>query len=130
MKNHSTLTRACCFCQTLLCCLLLLELCSVAFAAIDRTVALRNEGNASWLATLCADGLEHFTLAAGIVARCLAGIAAVLAASGLILETLFGVESLFTGSKDEFLAAVLAYKSLVFVHWKITPKIMINRAIG
>ena len=100
---------------------LLLNL-GVALAAVDGTVGLGNEGHAGGLATLGAYRFEHLTLAVGVVARGLAGVAAFLAAGRLVLEALLGVESLFTGREHEFLAAVFAYKSLVFVHWKITPK--------
>ena len=100
----------------------LLALCGVALTAVDRTIGLRDEGYTGGLATLSAHSLEHLALAVTVVAGSLASVTAIFAAGGLILETLLGVESLFTGGEDEFLAAVLANQSLVLVHGKNTPK--------
>ena len=88
-----------------------------ALAAVDRTIVLRNEGNASGLAALGANGLIHFARLIAVRAAGLAGIAAALAASGLILESLLSVESLLTGGEHELSATVLANQRLVFVHW-------------
>jgi hypothetical protein len=57
----------------------------------------------------------QFALAAAGAAA-LAVFAAFLAASGLVLKALFGVEFLFTGGEDEFVAAFLADEGSVFVH--------------
>ena len=49
-------------------------------------------------------------------ASVLAGVTAGLAALGLVYETLLSVELLLTGGKDELIAALFAYSSLVLVH--------------
>ena len=91
-----------------------------ALAAVDRTIVLRDEGNAGGLAALSANGLEHLTGIAGIGGvgtGSLTCITAALAASGLVLETLLSVESLLTSGEHELVATILAYQRLVFVHW-------------
>ena len=88
-----------------------------ALTAINRTVVLRNEGHAGGLAALSAHSLVHLARSIAIRAAGLAGVAAGLAASGLILETLFGIEGLFTGGEHKLIATVLANQRLVFVHW-------------
>ena len=55
---------------------------------------------------------------AGIV---LAGISALSASLRLVLEALLGVEFLFTGSENKFIAAVFANQRLVSVHGIGTP---------
>ena len=51
----------------------------------------------------------------------LASLTASLAAGGLVLEALLGVEFLFTGSENKFIAAVFANQRLVSVHGIGTP---------
>ena len=97
-----------------------------ALAAINRTVVLRNEGNASGLATLSAHSLEHLTAFAAVGTAGLTGIAASLAASGLVLEALLSVESLLTSGEHELVATILTNQRLVFVHWNF-PLIDCNR---
>ena len=71
----------------------------------------------------------HLTRSAGSAAgfTCLT---ASLAAGGLILESLFGIEFLFTGSENELSATVFAYQRFVFVHGQATPKIKIGDSSG
>ena len=91
---------------------------SVALAAIDRSVVLRDERHASRSATLRTGGLVHFALLSltGSRAAVLAGDAAGLAASRLVLEALLRVELLLTSGEHKFLATVLASQSLVLIH--------------
>ena len=91
---------------------------SVALAAIDRSVVLRDERHASRSATLRTGGLVHFALLSltGSRAAVLAGDAAGLAASRLILEALLRVELLLTSGEHKFLATVSAGQSLVLIH--------------
>ena len=91
---------------------------SVALAAIDRSVVLRDERHASRSATLRTGGLVHFALLSltGGRAAVLTGDAAGLAASRLILEALLRVELLLTSGEHKFLATVSAGQSLVLIH--------------
>ena len=91
---------------------------SVALAAIDRSVVLRDERHASRSATLRTGGLVHFALLSltGGRAAVLAGDAAGLAASRLILEALLRIELLLTSGEHKFLATVSAGQSLVLIH--------------
>ena len=91
---------------------------SVALAAIDRSVVLRDERHAGRSATLRAGGLVHFALLslASSRAAVLAGDAAGLAASRLILEALLRVELLLTSGEHKFLATVSTGQSLVLIH--------------
>ena len=91
---------------------------SVALAAIDRSVVLRDERHASRSATLRTGGLIHFALLSltGSRAAVLAGDAAGLAAGRLILEALLRVELLLTSGEHKFLATVSAGQSLVLIH--------------
>jgi hypothetical protein len=57
----------------------------------------------------------HLARTAGSAAG-LPCLTASLAAGGLVLESLFGIEFLFTGSENELSATVFAYQRLVFVH--------------
>jgi hypothetical protein len=89
--------------------------CCKAFAAVYGTVLSGLEGNLSGLSAFCANRIMHFTRSAGSAAG-LASLAAGLAAGGLVLESLFGIEFLFTGSENELSATVFAYQRFVFVH--------------
>ena len=91
---------------------------SVALAAIDRSVVLRDEMHAGRSATLRAGGLVHFALLslASSRAAVLAGDAAGLAAGRLVLEALLRVELLLTSGEHKFLATVSAGQSLVLIH--------------
>ena len=86
---------------------------SEALAAVHRTVRLGLKGHLGLSATAGAGGGEVLTGAAGGV---LAGVTAGLAALGLVLEAALCVELLLTGSENEFVAALFANSSLVFVH--------------
>ena len=91
---------------------------SIALAAIDGSVVLRDERHAGRSATLRAGGLVHFALLSLTVSRAavLAGDAAGLAAGRLILEALLRVELLLTSGEHKFLATVFAGQSLVLIH--------------
>jgi len=79
-----------------------------AVTAINRTVVLRLEGHLGLLAAVSASNLEHLALLTAITAAA-ALVAAVTATCRLILETLLGVEFLFTSGESELLATFLAY---------------------
>ena len=91
---------------------------SIALAAIDGSVVLRDERHAGRSATLRAGGLVHFALLSLTVSRAavLAGDAAGLAAGRLVLEALLRVELLLTSGEHKFLATVFAGQSLVLIH--------------
>jgi hypothetical protein len=77
-----------------------------ALAAVDRTVGLGLEGNAS----LAAAGSAHSgEILAGAAGGVLASITAGLAALGLVLEAALCIELLLTGGEHELLAALLAH---------------------
>ena len=86
---------------------------SEALAAEHGTVGLGLEGNLSLAAATGAGSGEELTGATGGV---LASITAVLAALGLVLEATLSVEFLLAGSENEFVAALFANSSLIFVH--------------
>ena len=91
-----------------------LHLCK-AFAAIYRTVFSRLKRYSCFLAASCTSSGEHFPFR--LISRCiLLCITAALATLRLIGEASFCVEFLFASSENEFIAAVLAYQSLIFVH--------------
>ncbi len=69
----------------------------------------------------------HLARTAGSAAG-LPCLTASLAAGGLVLESLFGIEFLFTGSENELSATVFAYQRFVFVHGKVTPKLKIGES--
>ena len=83
---------------------LLTHLCE-ALAAVNRTVGLGLERNASLAAAGSAGSGEELTRAAGCV---LASVAAGLAALGLVLETALCVELLLAGGEYELVTAFLA----------------------
>ena len=60
------------------------------------------------------------TASAGSTAG-LTRLTAGLAAGGLVLESLFGIEFLFTSSENELSATVFAHQRFVFVHGLVTP---------
>jgi hypothetical protein len=93
-----------------------------ALAAVHGPIIVRLERHLAGLATLCANRIIHLALTVAI-AGASAGIPALLAALGLVLESALRIKFLFTGGKDEFLAAVFADQSFVFVHKMILLKI-------
>ena len=101
-------------------CLRLSAASGKALAAVYGTVLFGLEGNLSGLSAFCANSVVHLTRSAGSTA-CLTGLTAGLAAGGLVLESLFGIEFLFTGSENELSATVFAYQRFVFVHDLVTP---------
>ena len=86
----------------------------VAFAAVNRSVGSRLEGDFGLFAASGADGGEKLTLR--LAAGGLSGVAAFLASLRLVLEASLGVELLLAGGKDEFLAAFLALECFVLIH--------------
>jgi len=91
-----------------------------ALAAVYGTILFRLEGNLSGLSAFRANSVIHLTRSAGSTVG-LARLAAGLAAGRLVLESLFGIEFLFTGSENELSATVFAYQRFVFVHGLVTP---------
>ena len=100
-----------------------------ALAAVYGAVFLRLERNLGGLSAFRANSVVHLTRSAGSTAG-LTRLTAGLAAGGLVLESLFGIEFLFTGSENELSATVFAYQRFVFVHDKATPKKMIGDSSG
>ena len=86
-----------------------------ALAAVYGAVLLGFKRNLSGLSAFRADSVKHLTRSAGSTAG-LTRLTAGLAAGGLVLESLFGIEFLFTGSENELSATVFAYQRFVFVH--------------
>ena len=78
---------------------------SEAIAAVNGSVGLRFERNASFCAASSTSSVEEFTRATGSV---LASVAASLATLRLVLEASFSVEFLFTGGENEFVATFFA----------------------
>ena len=93
---------------------------SEAFAVVYGAVFLGLERNLGGLSAFRANSVVHLTRSAGSAA-CLACLTAGLAAGGLVLESLFGIEFLFTCSENELSATVFAYQRFVFVHDQVTP---------
>jgi hypothetical protein len=93
--------------------LLLLPDLSEALAAVNGTIRLGIEGDLRLTAAASASGSEILPRTTG---SGLTSVSAGLAALGLVLETALCIELLLTGSEHEFLAALFAYKRLVFVH--------------
>ena len=87
--------------------------CGEAFAAVHGLSIRRIERNLAVLATLSANGGEHFSRASCTVLAC---ITASLASLGLVVEALLSIELLLTGGEHEIIAAVLAIQCLVLVH--------------
>ena len=88
---------------------------SEALAAVYGAVLLRLERNLGGLSAFRTDGIIHLAGCAGSAAG-LASLTAGLATGRLVLESLFGIELLFTGGENELSAAVFAYQRFVFVH--------------
>jgi hypothetical protein len=84
-----------------------------AVAAVYRSVVRGLEGNLSFAAAFSANCGEHFSGSLGSLFSC---VSASLAALGFVLEAAFSVEFLFACGKNEFVAAIFAGESLVFVH--------------
>ena len=78
---------------------------SEAIAAVNRTIGLGLERNASLAAAGSAGSGEVLT---GTASSILASVTAGLAALGLILEAALCVELLLTGGENEFLATLFA----------------------
>ena len=74
-----------------------------ALAAVYGTVLLRLERNLGGFSAFRANGVKHLTRSAGSTVG-LPRLTAGLAAGGLVLESLFGIEFLFTGSENELSA--------------------------
>ena len=102
-----------------------LTLCFEAVTAVHRAVSAGLEGNLGFAAAAIADHGEHGPGSIAVAVLGLAGVTACLAAAGLILEALFSVEFLFAGGEDEFVSAVTASQSLVFVHGSNPPKYVV-----
>ena len=73
------------------------------------------KGNLAFLAARSANSVIHLAFGA-FTAGVLASGTASLAALRFVGETFFSIKFLFTGSKGEFLSAILADQSLVLVH--------------
>ena len=76
-----------------------------ALAAINRTVFPRLKGNLAGCAAVGANSVVHF---AGTASGGFSCATASFAALGLIDKSLFSIELLFTGCKDEFVPTILA----------------------
>ena len=87
-----------------------------ALAAVNRTVAVGLKGHLASITTVCTSCVKHLA-SGGLTTACLELLTALTASLGLMLETLLSVEFLLTGRKNEFLSAIFADQSLVFVHW-------------
>ena len=92
-----------------------------AIAAVDRTVGLRLERDASLAAASRAGSGEVLSGATG---RVLTSVAAGLAALGLVLEAALRIKLLLTGGENELIAALFAYQGLVLVHLLILSLIL------
>jgi hypothetical protein len=92
---------------------------SKALAAVYGPVLLRLKRNLGRFSAFCANSVKHLARTGGTAG--LASLTAGLAAGGLVLESLFGIEFLFTGSENELSATVFAYQRFVFVHDQVTP---------
>ena len=85
-------------------------------AAIDGAVSLGLKRYAATLAALGTHGVKHRTLATSAASVALTGIAAGLTTLGLVGKAFLCEKLLLTGSKGEFLAAILADDSFVLKH--------------
>jgi hypothetical protein len=99
-----------------------LALCLKALAAVHRTISAGLEGNLGFASAAIADHGVHLPGSTAIAVLCPTGSAAGRAAAGLILEALLGKEFLLARRENEFVAAVTAGQSLVFVHGSYPPK--------
>ena len=99
-----------------------LTLCFEAVTAVHGTISAGLEGNLSFTAAAVADHGEHLPWSTAVAVLCSAGSAARRTAGGLILEALLGKEFLLARRENEFVAAVTAGQSLVFVHGSYPPK--------
>ena len=86
---------------------------SVAFAAVNRSVLTRLKGNLCNSTAGIAGCFKPLTLATSCILAC---ISASLATLGLVYKAFFGIEFLFAGCENEFVAAFLTDESFVFVH--------------
>jgi hypothetical protein len=86
-----------------------------AFTAVHGPISAGLEGHLGGAAAAVADHFVHLAFAA-VAAILATGGTAGGAPAGLILETLFGVESLFGSSENEFVATFAAGEGLVLIH--------------
>ena len=80
--------------------------CCEAIAAINRAIAGGLEGNLCFFAAVSASGSEILSCLSGSVLLC---VSAGFASLGFVLESFLGVEFLFTGGENEFVATFFAY---------------------
>ena len=73
------------------------------------------KGNLASITAVCASCVKHLA-SGGLATASLELLTALTASLGLMLETLLSVEFLLTSRKNEFLSAIFADQSLVFVH--------------
>ena len=93
-------------------------------AAVHGTISAGLERNLSLTSAAVANDSEHLAGSTAVAVLGLAGITAGLAPAGFVLETLFGVEFLFAGRENEFVATITAGQSFVFVHGSYPPKML------
>ena len=93
-----------------------LTLCFEAVTAVNRTVSAGLERNLGLASAAVANHGEHGPRRAAVAVLCTTCSAAGRAAGRLILETLLGEKFLLARRENEFVSAVTASKSLVFVH--------------
>ena len=93
-------------------------------AAIHGTISAGLKRNLSLTSAAVTDDSEHLAGSTAVAVLSLAGVTAGLAPAGFVLETLFGVEFLFAGGENKFVATITAGQSFVFVHGSYPPKIL------
>ena len=93
-----------------------------AVTAVHRTVSAGLEGHLGLAAAAVADHGIHLAGSSAVAVLGTARSAAGRAAAGLILEALLREKFLLTGRENEFVAAVPAGQSLVFVHGSDPPQ--------
>ena len=104
-------------------------------AAIHGTISAGLKRNLSLTSAAVTDDSEHLAGSTAVAVLSLAGVTAGLAPAGFVLETLFGVEFLFAGGENKFVATITAGQSFVFVHGSYPPNnvvlpapLVLNRA--
>ena len=93
-------------------------------AAVHGTISAGLERNLGLTSAAITDHSEHLPGSASVAVLGFAGVTAGFAPTGFILEALFGVEFLFAGRKNEFVATVTAGQCFVFVHGSYPPKML------
>ena len=101
-----------------------------AIAAVYGTISAGLERNLGLASAAITDHSEHLPGSAAVAVLSFTGVTAGLAPTGFILEALFGVEFLFAGRENKFVATITAGQSFVFVHGSYPPKMLFTRAIG